>query len=273
MNICLSLSIMIFLLIAVSISTTTGVPYVDDTSSISIEEYDDTSSVSIEEYHNDTQTTSVKNYIGSEIFLDNFENIDLWKLNELNTSYITYDMMNFKEGKQGLKFVSENGDRVYATLNINKDFSNTKNFIFDAYVYNETTLGYVTFYFTSKVGWSKYFSYTINRPFVNGWNNFVIKKSDINNYGGEDWNNTMIMFRLSVSPITGKNTNVTIDNFKHGDYVDMNINVVPIINKTINMTDNIGGQTPSRIPGFNSVEIIIVLIILVIYMIRDNGEQ
>ena len=147
--------------------------------------------------------------------LDNFENINNWTLNGLNTSYIVADTLNFKEGKQGLKLVAKNGDKVFATRNINNNFSNTKNFAFDIYIYDASTLGYLTFYFTSQGNWSKYFYYTIRSPSRNGWNHFIIKKSDMTNIGGEDWNNKMTIFRLASYPITGKDTNVTIDNFRY----------------------------------------------------------
>ncbi len=147
--------------------------------------------------------------------LDNFENIDNWALNGLNTSYIVADILNFKEGKQGLKLVTKNGDKVFTTSNIYDNFPNTKNFAFDIYIYDPSTLGYLTFYFTSQRNWSKYFYYTIRSPPRNGWNHFIIKKSDMINMEGEDWNNTMIMFRLTSYTITGKDTNITIDNFRY----------------------------------------------------------
>ncbi len=157
-----------------------------------------------------------KNYIANQgMLLDDFENLDIWTLNGLNESYIIKDTINFKEGMRGLKLVAKNGDKVYITRKIHEDFSNTKNFAFDVYVDDATTLGYITFYFTSRKSWSKYFSYTIDSPFINGWNHFIIKKSDMYNNRGEDWNNTIIMFRLAAYPITGSDTNVTIDDFRY----------------------------------------------------------
>lgn len=162
-----------------------------------------------------TYSCCKKYIIDQGTLLDDFENSVVWTLNGLNASYITTDTINFKEGMRGLKLVTKNGDKVYATRKIHKNFSNTKNFAFDMYVYNATTLGYITFYLASQNHWSKYFSYTIDSPFVNGWNHFVIRKSDMNNIGGEDWNNTMITFRLTAYPVNGSDTNVTIDNFRY----------------------------------------------------------
>ncbi len=265
MNICLLLSIMIIL--AVCTSTVTGANTTD--TSIIIEESNEYASTDFYPEITNSDNTSTDfypelNMTNLEI-LDNFENLNLWKLEGLNLSYITFDTINFKEGKRGLKLVAINGDKVYATLKINKDFSNTKNFTFGVYIYNTTTIGYITFYFTSRIDWSKYFSYTINRPFIDGWNNFIIKKSDINNYGGEDWNNTMIMFRLSVFPITGKDTNVTIDNFRHD--ISERAKVISAIDD--GTKNNSYKNDPSRMPGFNNVELIMVLIILIIY----NGRK
>ena len=159
-----------------------------------------------------------KNYIIDQgTLLHNFENLNDWTLNGLHTSYIEADTINLKEGNQGLKLVAKNGDKVYATRNINNDFSKTKNFVFDVYVYDETTLNYVTVYVTSQKDWSKYFHYTIGK-LLNGWNHVVIKRSDMINTGGDDWNNTMIMFRLTSYPIIGKDTSITIDNFRYDMY-------------------------------------------------------
>lgn len=154
-----------------------------------------------------------KNYMnGNGTLLDNFENLSNWRLNGLNASYIIADTVNFKEGKRGLKLVAKNGDKVFATRNIDNDFSNTKNFAFDVYAH-DTNSDYMTIYFTSQTNWSKYFYYTV--ILRNGWNSFIINKSDIRNSGEEDWNNTMKMFRLTVYPLKGNDTNVTIDNFRY----------------------------------------------------------
>lgn len=157
-----------------------------------------------------------KNYITNQgTLLDNFENLNNWVLDGLNTSYIMVDTINFKEGGQGLKLVANNGNKVYATRNINNDFSKTENFAFDIYVDDVSTFGYFAFYFTSQKNWSKYFYYTTRSSPSKGWNHFIIRKSDLSNTGGEDWNNTMIMFRLTLYPTIGNGTNVTIDNFRY----------------------------------------------------------
>lgn len=145
--------------------------------------------------------------------LDNFENIDDWALDGLNTSYIVADTVNFKEGKQGLKLIAKNGDKVYTTRYIDMNLSNTKSFAFDIYIYDATTVNYITFYFTSHNDWSKYFYYNVGSGLVNGWNHIIIRKSDME--GKEDWNNKMTMFRLASYPIAGQNTNITIDNFRY----------------------------------------------------------
>lgn len=146
--------------------------------------------------------------------LDNFENLDNWRLSGSNASYIVEDTVNFKEGKQGLKLVTRNGDKVYTTRNVDRSFSNTKNFAFDVYVYDVKTLNYITLYLTSQKDWSKYFYYNIGSSrFINGWNHIVIRKSDIK--GEDDWNNKTTMLRLASYPIPGYNTNITIDNFRY----------------------------------------------------------
>ncbi|MFZ3169119.1 MAG: polysaccharide deacetylase family protein, partial [Candidatus Methanoperedens sp.] len=74
--------------------------------------------------------------------------------------------------------------------------------------------GRLIFYFTSYKNWSKYFYYGVGTE-TKGWNKFVIPKTDISNRGGEDWNNTMVLFRLAYYPVAGHNTDLTIDHFRH----------------------------------------------------------
>lgn len=150
--------------------------------------------------------------------LDNFENINDWKLDGMGTSYITVDKVNYKEGKQGLKLVAKNGQKVFATSYIDTNLKDAKNFAFDVYVYDKDSLGYITFYFTSNIRWEKYFYYTVNGANLhNGWNKVIIKKSTIQNDKAEDWNNSMTMFRLTVYPKnnTELSTNVTVDDFRY----------------------------------------------------------
>lgn len=147
--------------------------------------------------------------------LDNFENLNDWTLDGLHVSYIEADTVNFKEGKQRLKLVAKNGDKVYTTRDINNHFLNVKNFMFDVYIYDETTLNYITFYITSQKDWSKYFHYTVGSKLLNGWNRIVIKRSDMINNGGDDWNNDMVLLRFASYPIDGRDTSITIDNFRY----------------------------------------------------------
>lgn len=152
-----------------------------------------------------------KNHANGTLLAD-FENMKDWKLNGLNSSYIIADKTNFKEGKQGLKLVSRNGDKVFATKNMNMNLADVKNFVFDAYV--DDKADYLAFYLTSSQDWSRFFYQTVTLK--KRWNHFTVDKDDMINLGGEDWNNTMTMFRLSLYPVntTKDDVNVTIDNFK-----------------------------------------------------------
>lgn len=155
-----------------------------------------------------------KNYIiNPGTLLYNFEDINNWTTEGSSNSYIEADTTNFKEGTQGLKLVAKNGN-VYVTRDISYNFEKVKNFEFDLYVYNSGTYNHTTIYFTSDKEWSKYFNYTIEYT-LDGWNHIILKKSDMYNKGGEDWNNTMIMFRVEVVSIDRKNTAVTVDNFRY----------------------------------------------------------
>lgn len=161
-----------------------------------------------------------KNFIADQgSLLDNFENLNDWKLDGINASYIMADRVNYKEGKQGLKLVAKSGHKVFATRYVDTNLKDAKNFAFDVYVHDKDSLGYIAFYFTSNIRWEKYFYYTVNGANLhNGWNHIIIKKSEMQNKKDEDWNNSMTMFRLTVHPKnnTELDTNVTIDDFRYG---------------------------------------------------------
>ncbi len=151
---------------------------------------------------------------GQGTLLENFENLNNWKLEGLNASYIVVDTVNFKEGRQGLKLIAKNGNKAYTTRNIDRNFSNTNSFAFDIYIYDATTVNYITFYFTSQNNWSKYFYYNVGGSgLTKGWNHIIIRKVDMT--GEEDWNTNMTVFRLASYPIAGQDTNITIDNFRY----------------------------------------------------------
>lgn len=148
------------------------------------------------------------------IQLDNFENLSNWTI---GSGTQEADIVNFKEGQQGLKLIANNitsnTDKV-----INNNFSNTDNFAFWLYASDINTFQSVLLYFTSTTGsgpWSKYFYKGIYTGFSNGWNRILINKNSFKNYGNESWNNLMNRTRITVNPITGKNTNITIDDLRY----------------------------------------------------------
>jgi peptidoglycan/xylan/chitin deacetylase (PgdA/CDA1 family) len=154
-----------------------------------------------------------KNYINNEdkSSLD-FGDTYNWAIIGSNGSHIEADQLNFKEGRQGLKLVAENGS-IFAAQNISYNFEKVRNFEFDLYVYNSGQYNYTKIYLTSDKKGEKYFYYTI-KFVLDGWNHIVLKKSDMINHG-EDWNNTMTIFMIEVSSIKGKNVSVTADNFRY----------------------------------------------------------
>jgi len=65
--------------------------------------------------------------------------------------YIQDDTINFKEGSQGLKLVTNNNEHGVNIKNtINKDFSNMNNIVVWAYVDDASELGYIRLMISSK---------------------------------------------------------------------------------------------------------------------------
>ncbi len=148
--------------------------------------------------------------------IDNLETLNNWTKGGTGGS-VEIDSINFVEGQRGLKLIAKNGNRVTIDKVINHNFSNSKNFQFWIYVHDVNTFRQVNLYFTSTgTAWSQYFYKGIYSGFKNGWNRIIIDKNIfINFYGSESWNNTMNRVRIAVYPITGMNTNATVDDLRY----------------------------------------------------------
>jgi peptidoglycan/xylan/chitin deacetylase (PgdA/CDA1 family) len=129
--------------------------------------------------------------------------------------YQEADTVNFKEGSQGLKLISANGNLPYADKTINMNFSATNNFAIWVYVDNASNLNLVDMYITSTGNFSKYFVDSEYRGVKTGWNRLVFNKNHFTNNFGENWNNVMNRIRLRIFPITGSNVNVTFDDLRY----------------------------------------------------------
>lgn len=126
------------------------------------------------------------------------------------------DIVNFKEGQQGLKLIATNGNTAYIDKIINSNFSTTKNFAVWLYVNNANNFSYPDIYFTSDPTWNKFFhNDLIYKGIKTGWNKLVFNKNDFTNIGGESWNNNMVRIRLRIYPLAGKNVNVTFDDLRY----------------------------------------------------------
>ncbi|MFZ3169114.1 MAG: polysaccharide deacetylase family protein, partial [Candidatus Methanoperedens sp.] len=154
------------------------------------------------------------NSIGG-VQIDNFENLSNWTIGGTGASYQA-DLINFKEGNQGLKLIATNGNRAYADKAINNNFSNTNNFAIWLYIENASSFRAPVMYITSTgTAWSKYFSQQMFGSFKTGWNKLIFDKSSFSNTNGESWNNVMNRIRITIYPNTGQNTNGTFDDLRY----------------------------------------------------------
>ncbi len=153
------------------------------------------------------------NFEDKGVQLDNFENLNNWSLG--GEGYQEVDIVNFKEGQQGLKLTAINGNITETDKVINNNFSNVTNFAIWIYVYDINTFLESDIYLTSSgTSWNKYFSKSIS-GLSQGWNKVVVDKNSFANNNGEDWNNVMNRIRIAIYPKSGKNTSVTLDDLKY----------------------------------------------------------
>ncbi len=130
------------------------------------------------------------------------------------------DTIQYKDGKQGLKFVSINGSEVQADKTIDLNLKNVNNFAFWVYVDNASNLGYIRLILTSTgSAFSSYFydsfgKYGYDSSLRNGWNEIVFNKAAFKNGFGESWDN-MNKIRLDIAANPGKDVNVTVDNLRY----------------------------------------------------------
>jgi peptidoglycan/xylan/chitin deacetylase (PgdA/CDA1 family) len=151
------------------------------------------------------------------VLFESFENIDGWTGGQGNSSQES-DNLYKKDGAYGLKLISLNGYKSSSVGKVNYDFSSAKNIIFWVYAHNLENLESISIYFSSTDDWSKYFYKKIeNANFKEGWNRFLVAKSEFHSIGKEDWGNIIINMQLTCEPIPGKSTNVTFDDFRY-DY-------------------------------------------------------
>lgn len=130
------------------------------------------------------------------------------------------DFVHHKEGSEGLKLIATNGNRAYSDKIIDKDFSNTENFVIWLYVDDANSFDYIRMYLTSTGdSWSRYFQNSVyGLGYKTGWNRLVFGKNNFVNFYNESWNNSINRIRIAIYPKTGQNTSATIDDLR----TDMN---------------------------------------------------
>jgi peptidoglycan/xylan/chitin deacetylase (PgdA/CDA1 family) len=83
-----------------------------------------------------------------------------------------------------------------------------------AYIVDITKVTNITVYFTS-AAWTKWYSVTFDAPtqrqLKQGWNLIAIPKANFITGNGDSWDNTMVKFRLVVTPVAASVAEVTFD--------------------------------------------------------------
>ena len=147
--------------------------------------------------------------------LEDFEDISLFTLTGVNT--IKENSIDLHlSGSNALKITAVNSEACVESA-ISANFSNSKNILIKMYVMNSTALKQIVLQFSS----DKYFVTHYNMHFStsgylhNGWNLFLLNKSDFGKTGNESWDNNMVRMRLYVIPEESKNASVIFDDFRY----------------------------------------------------------
>ena len=129
------------------------------------------------------------------------------------------DLVNFKQGNQGIKWTSINTVNSRADRTIALDCLG-KHFTIWVYFDDITKLDTLQFYWrVTDVSWTKYFNKTYNGVgyfLQNGWNPITICRGECGINGAitaVDWANVNLV-RISVISVAGQTVNVTFDDYR-----------------------------------------------------------
>lgn len=135
------------------------------------------------------------------------------------------DLVNYKEGQQGLKLTTKGVGYSYIDLVINNNFSTTNNFVIWTYVDNANNLSGMSIQFTSNgSSWRKWFYDPLWAPGATpamsngvktGWNKLIFNKRSFKNYFGENWDNVMNRVRIYIYAYATKDVSVTFDDLRY----------------------------------------------------------
>jgi peptidoglycan/xylan/chitin deacetylase (PgdA/CDA1 family) len=149
------------------------------------------------------------------MLLEGFENVADWYVGGSNTTSANNTSI-FKQGSQSIKLNAVNGTYSYLEkINLSLDFSSGDNFSVWIYIEDKTKASTLGIAFTSTTNWSKYFEkyWSVTEQ---GWNYYILSKSELTNNGGDSWDNKMVRMRVIMKPKTGQDTSVNFDDLRFG---------------------------------------------------------
>lgn len=157
---------------------------------------------------------------------ESFDNISTFTITGTNVANVSQDTNTFIEGTAGLKLYTSNALRTEADLNWSlspKSISGQPALSFWVYVDSQTDkptnrLEYVQVLLSNTSGFVTYvFVKVLGSELQEGWNPILVSNSTITQVDGLLYgNNTFLRMRVNAKALSGKNANVTFDNFRIG---------------------------------------------------------
>lgn len=165
-------------------------------------------------YQNE-ERLNTKLIVSDGILFEDFEDIKKW-IPESNYSTLEVDQKFIREGSQGLKITSSNGNSSFSYKSLEIDINSATNIIFWVYIYDLESLDNISIHFSSTENWSRSLSKTIDAEsnLKEGWNRILIAKSDFRSINGETWNN-LSRIRIGCKAKRNKEAHVTFDDFRY----------------------------------------------------------
>ncbi|OGZ18430.1 MAG: hypothetical protein A2V72_01195 [Candidatus Nealsonbacteria bacterium RBG_13_37_56] len=147
--------------------------------------------------------------------IEGFENVSDWTVAGTGAT-AENDTSIFKEGSQSIKFDAVNGTYSTLTKTVSLNLSSGDGISIWVYIVDKTKLNSIGLRIASVTNWSKYFYYSWSVPLENGWNYFIVSKSEFTNTNSESWDNTMVRLRIILSLKTGQDATVYFDDLRFG---------------------------------------------------------
>jgi hypothetical protein len=148
------------------------------------------------------------------ILISGFDSVGEWTVGGTGASQVS-DTANHVEGSASLNLTATAGP-AYTTKTISLDLSLATVYSIWVYVYDYASLNTITVCFSSSASLSKWFELQIwNYGLVPGWNHLVLDPNVFTNINGENWANTMVRLRVSITTTGGATSSVGFDDLRY----------------------------------------------------------